>query len=965
MMRGSMKIFISYRRADSSQITGRIYDKLVGAFGSGNIFKDVDSIPLGSDFKQEIDKAIAQCDFLIAVIGTKWLSIADATGRRRLDDPSDLVRIEIERGLQQKMGVIPLFVDGAVMPGPKELPEPLKKLAFRNGAAIRPDPDFHRDMDRVIRAMKKAVEGKEPAVKAKKERGIDEEIRKYCDSAKSLHKDLPLIGFKTKLRTPILIKDIYVPLDAVIDFRATGDAYFADAEDAHECLERSGEGREISVPEAFKVCGRMERRGIVILGDPGSGKTTHLRRLMLWCIGGGMKKLGLPEDIIPVFLPLRELRDLKQGLDAFIQDQLDKPHLDTPEGFGKRLMKRQKLLLLLDGLDEVAEPGQRAQVSRWIDDALRAYPKNWFVVTSRFAGYTPEAHLSEAFLVMHIRPLTTEQAETFIRNWYRSVETGLSENRKQAEVIAGQRADDLIQRLKAPEFRSRRVFSMTRNPLLLTNLCLVHRDRSSLPNNRARLYEECMDVLLELWREAIGLRSSISAQDGRRVLQPAALWLHGEEERTRATAQELVPVMSPALRTVGWSHGTAEDFLRIVRDQSGLLTGWSGDQYGFIHLGFQEYLAAREIRRVYYSEDAEIIRRLAEQFGKGWWQEVILLMLSLREEPSIFVPFMREMLKLPVAEKHPDLMEMCLDETSESSAAPFVELLDRDPGSDEGLWRRQLLAMQILERIDEEALKSRFERLKEHPCQKIRKWIGQQTAKDIQEVIYSERGGYELVMIPAGTFMMGSEDGPDGEKPVHEVRLSGFYIGRYPVTNEVYGRFLAENRDMEEPKYWSDRRYNKPRQPVVGVSWHDVQKFAIWSGLQLPTEAQWEYACRAGTKTRYYTGDTESDLDRAGWHIHNSGMHLHSVGQKEPNSWGLYDMHGGIFEWCRDWYRKNYYKESPVHDPGGPDRGSQRVVRGGSWYYDGAAYCRSAYRSGSRPANQLNSLGFRLVKSIP
>jgi formylglycine-generating enzyme required for sulfatase activity len=109
------------------------------------------------------------------------------------------------------------------------------------------------------------------------------------------------------------------------------------------------------------------------------------------------------------------------------------------------------------------------------------------------------------------------------------------------------------------------------------------------------------------------------------------------------------------------------------------------------------------------------------------------------------------------------------------------------------------------------------------------------------------------------------------------------------------------------------------------------QKYAAWAGLSLPSEAQWEYACRAGATTRYYTGDTENDLDRAGWYDQNSGGTLHPVGAKEPNAFGLYDMHGNVFEWCGDWYESDYYAQSPKENPAGPESGSYRVLRGGSW----------------------------------
>jgi formylglycine-generating enzyme required for sulfatase activity len=240
--------------------------------------------------------------------------------------------------------------------------------------------------------------------------------------------------------------------------------------------------------------------------------------------------------------------------------------------------------------------------------------------------------------------------------------------------------------------------------------------------------------------------------------------------------------------------------------------------------------------------------------------------------------------------------------------------------------------------------------------------LQQQSHRKRQAVIYASRGGYELVRIPAGSFMMGSEE-YDDEKPVHEVHISEFYLGRYPVTNEEYERYMAADPGVPEPEYWGDRQFNRPRQPVVGVSWDDAVKYAEWAGLQLPTEAQWEYACRAGTTTRYYTGDTEEDLDRAGWYTDNSDYKLHPVGEKEPNPWGVYDMHGNVWEWCHDWFDENYYADSPSIDPTGPDTGDNRVIRGGS-FDGGAAGCRSADRDGYGPDDRDFLLGFRLV-SLP
>jgi formylglycine-generating enzyme required for sulfatase activity len=207
----------------------------------------------------------------------------------------------------------------------------------------------------------------------------------------------------------------------------------------------------------------------------------------------------------------------------------------------------------------------------------------------------------------------------------------------------------------------------------------------------------------------------------------------------------------------------------------------------------------------------------------------------------------------------------------------------------------------------------------------------------------------EFVRIPAGEFIMGEGGG-------HSVILTqDFWMGRYPVT-QAYWKAVMGN---------TPGHFKGDNHPVDSVSWDDVQDFIKVlnkmigeSRYCLPTEAQWEYACRAGTTTAYYTGDSEEDLTRAGWYEKNSGSQTHPVGEKEPNAWGLYDMHGNVFEWCNDWY--GAYPSGTVTDPAGPVSGSLRVIRGGAWDFD-AGYCRSASRYWRDPADRGGYLGFRLV----
>jgi len=643
---------------------------------------------------------------------------------------------------------------------------------------------------------------------------------------------------------------------------------------------------------------------------------------------------------VPVFLPLRELEDLSKGIDTFIEQTLDDPHLQMTAGFGARLLNRGHLLLLFDGLDEVSNPKERAKVARWLEQAAHARPTCTFVVTCRFAGYDPKTRLGPEFLELHLRPLDREQSETFIRNWYRAVETGLAPDPVQGAITAQQRADDLIERLRAPDFRSARMVEMTRNPLLLANLCLVHRDRGALPRGRHQLYDECIEVLLERWREGKEMSVNVSAEVGRRVLQPAALWMHSEEGRTRASAQELAPVLEPTLNTVQWRDRDVGEFLHTVCDESGLLTGWGPDHYGFMHLGFQEYLAASELRRLAFEGDKDaVLKDLASHYGESWWQEVILMLLA-QGNPSLFTPFMRQALRHARLGEAIELLSLILEEAAEVSVTPFVELLQQPPGEDPGHWTRQLKALHLLEQLRADAeLNTLVKSLRQHPLDEVQALAQARAQAVIRPTRITQQGGVELVLIPAGTFHMGSPasdaEGYKHERPEHKVQVPAFYLGRHPVTNEEYGRFLKANPDVEDPRYWGDRQFNQARQPVVSVSWQDAQRFAQWAGGRLPTEAEWEYATRAGTATRYWWGDElgKNNANCAGCGSPWDGKQTAPVGSFQPNVFGLHDMLGNVWEWVQDCWHESYKGAPTDGSAWGKQQGgdcARRVIRGGS-----------------------------------
>ncbi len=238
--------------------------------------------------------------------------------------------------------------------------------------------------------------------------------------------------------------------------------------------------------------------------------------------------------------------------------------------------------------------------------------------------------------------------------------------------------------------------------------------------------------------------------------------------------------------------------------------------------------------------------------------------------------------------------------------------------------------------------------------------------------------GLTMALIPAGAFEMGDNSGDPDERPAHKVQVSAFYIDTHEVTQRAYEALMQQNPSKSKA----------PDKPVEQVDWYHAALFCNMrslkdglkpcydsktlacdfsaNGYRLPTEAEWEYACRAGTREKYSFGNDSAKLKTCAWFKPNAGETTHPAGQKTPNSWGLYDMHGNVAEWCQDFYDETFYSQSPAKDPHGPAKGDKCVLRGGSWRA-GEDGCRSSARNSETPRFAdacfgSDACGFRCVK---
>lgn len=808
--------------------------------------------------------------------------------------------------------------------------------------------------------------------------------RLYLEQVESDHREIaPLLRDKSPIS---FLEDIYVEIEIAPPTGSGKLGGFYGDESAKTLA-----GRRLDLKKLIELQqGGFVTRRWVIRGQPGSGKTTVMRRLAHQLAADRLK--GHP-GYFPVFLQIRDVVESKSSIPELIAERLRLANgsASIPASLITTLLENVEnegsLVYFLDSLDEVPKD-LRPLAARRLRDEAQSHPKAGYVVTSRIVDYTsPSSDFREVDLCGLERP----QQEKLLGKW-------LVDDQKKPDHERIAATLDGLQ-------KSPRMAEMAASPLLLTLIAVVAREGEFTATRRSELFDQIFDALMNRAHNADGRDETIDSRPlVRRALAEIA-YLFTEKDILGKRCDDIARLFTKEirLREVAEELKSASiwkgDYARMLKDVAhftGILgphdsSGASGQNrcdWKFWHRGFQEALTAEslgfEIEEKRIDIAAVTTRLLAAEGDLDRWAEPLALLcghipgadaavidlfrrdknLGLRvlgTAEGLSPDSVREILRLEtddLEERRRIILEIP-STVGGDAAVRLLERVARESKVREDLWfvDEALLALikatensaPDVQRMAATARRRLFDRL---PRPK-KEWFGKIPT-------FAGPKNY-WALIPAGTFMMGSAttevDRHDNEGPQHRVTLSRpFFLGIVPITVGIYRKF---DPDFE---VGSDEN-----EPVTRVSWYAANAFGRWlgqvyPGATLPTEAQWEYACRGGTTTRFWSGDDDRDLDRVGWFSGNSGGRRHPVAGKPANPFGLFDMHGNVWEWCSDFWGP-YPSEESV-DSNGSATGELRVMRGGSAWSD-ARRARSACRSGGGPANRSVSLGFRVAFPAP
>jgi formylglycine-generating enzyme required for sulfatase activity len=802
--------------------------------------------------------------------------------------------------------------------------------------------------------------------------------------------DFKGMGVSDRVPLKLPLVDLYVPLKARAELPEAGETLSRDARLAGRnpsAEEVESMGHRLSEPRELLGLLR-ERDGLIILGDPGAGKTTFLKYVALRLASGEGGGLGLGVKL-PILLPLSAYANaLEEGdvpLDRFIADYYRGRGIPFPiEDMLGAALCQGGALLLLDGLDEVKDLGRRRVVVDRVSDffALHRGKGNKFLLTSRIVGYRDVRPAVEGLAECTLMDFDEEDVERFTEKWTKAIEKAARGDTKDASEEAAREKKELLAAIRGnPGVRT-----LASNPLLLTILALMKRQGVTLPERRVELYQKYLETLIKHWNLARGLGRPTSRDldpvETLKVLAPLALWMHETSPGVGLVKREDLRRKLEEIYRSGKDSDpekAARQFLADVHDQACLLLERGAGEYGFIHLTFQEYLAAVAVAQQGQEEIDPVVEVFEAHLGDPSWREVLLLavgylgIIQQRDRAagavleSLILRFRKGALRSFLAKCSSLLTGRIPPPRSEPGQAAVLcgeAVADASPGG-------------VTPACRSSVVKAVMETMRGHGRAKpaIRVAAGNALAR-LGDPRFRQDAWclpdeplLGFVEVPGGKFRMGEG------KEAHEVDLPAFYMASYPVTVAQFRAFVeASGHTPGNPI--SNR-------PVVRVNWNEAvaycrwltERLREWEGtpeplatllrkegwlITLPSEAEWEKAARGTDGRRFPWGD-EPDPDRANYSDTRIGA-TSAVGcfPKGASPYGIEDMSGNVWEWTRSVHGE--YPYDPRDGRENLDAHGDRALRGGA-FYRSHVIIRCASRGRRGPGDRGVGLGFRVVAS--
>jgi len=816
-------------------------------------------------------------------------------------------------------------------------------------------------------------------------------LNNYLEWARNFYSKARLWGLESLQVTgdrPVRrLTDVFVPLELC---RFTPPQRY----EVEKLARESTNGLE-HVKAYFKLVQKRQREGknidlnkflanyncLAIIGGPGCGKSTLLSwlaaHLAATAVSGNPPPFELPDGrkfLLPLIIPLRDyapylkkcqesrnqVRDSQRGtLFGFVLDYLKNiTGMQLSEDFFERSLLGGGCLVMLDGLDEVVDREQRAIVRQQVENLVDGYPKNHYLVTAREAGYQQDAVFGDNFLRLDVKQLSEDAISALVGNWCQQL---YPENIHQSKVeilaaireINARRSDETLPPLVS-------------TPLMVTMVVSVKFGKTELPRERAKLYEAAVEVILQAqYTPTDDARKEVVNWGGPWTDQRDWLSLLAYEMQSGGSAgaaiseEQLQTILSRALKP-----DQLKQFIRAVRSRGGLLEE-RAELFQFMHLSFQEFLAARWIAK--QREDALV--GLEHHLPDSWWRETLLLTYGFaRLDHKRFAVKYLDWLSSRTKSG-----EICMAGL-ELAGTALLEIEDPDVADKRSQAEKIVTALQNKE-IRAPAI--------------IRTRIGN-TLANLGDPRFRPDAFYlpdepmlGFVHFSAGRFLMGSDPTKDQysekeEQPPHEVELNEFYLARYLVTVAQYKAFIDTRKS--KPKEL-DSLSGSLNHPIVNVSWYDAVAYCDWLTVQLrslpnflsekiynwrvtlPSEAQWERAARGRHGNIYPWGD-QSDPNKANTRESKIGgtsvVGCFPTGESPD---GLMDLIGNVWEWTC-----SHFDDYPYPPPGkareerecSPIRSITTLVLRGSSWEESLIKARCARRLRNNPNNKYDSVGFRV-----